>query len=450
MASKQHTVRPTPGGSTKLVLDKHGEGDFHVMKTGFECRNGTVLRAGMNRPLPVTLGGTDDDSFGRLRVSNPDTLFDCKQLHDKAPALFDEELYGTATSVHSQANARTRMSTLASGDGVIRQSFQRMNYQPGKSQLILFTFLMTEEENTRKRAGYFETSDLADSVPQNGIYFEVNGTTDAAWCIAKDGVVAERVVQADWNQDTLEGSGLSGATLDLDSTQIGHISFEWLGVGSASVGFVINGAFAPVHTFQHANMAGFDSVYMSTPNLPVCYSIYQDGAGTGSMDHICSTVISEGGSQLRGIPRAVDSGTASVTFATTGTRYVAMAMRLKTGRTDAGVFFEEFATLVNTNDRCMIRVVYDATVSGSLTWVDAGSDSSIEYAVGDNTQTVTGGDISRTEYVSDRIRSAKTDSNEAVRIGQYIDGTMQIAVIEIVPLSGNIGTYTALKWRESP
>lgn len=66
-----------------------------------------------------------NDAFGRQRVSQVTTLLDVKHPNDKLPSIVDEELNGTATSVHSSANASVDMDTSADLDYVIRQTFQR-------------------------------------------------------------------------------------------------------------------------------------------------------------------------------------------------------------------------------------------------------------------------------------------------------------------------------------
>jgi hypothetical protein len=106
------------------------------------------------------------------------------------------------------------------------------------------------------------------------------------------------VPQASWNLDPMDGSGPSGVTLDFAQTQILVLDFEWLGVGSARMGFVINGAIIYAHRFDCANIS--PAVYMSTPNLPIRYEIDATGGGAGDLDCICGTVISEGGLQGTG------------------------------------------------------------------------------------------------------------------------------------------------------
>ena len=66
------------------------------------------------------------DAFGRLRVSNPLTLFDSKQLWDSLPLLWDDqETSGTGTgTAHSGAAARTQLSVSADTAGVVEQDLR--------------------------------------------------------------------------------------------------------------------------------------------------------------------------------------------------------------------------------------------------------------------------------------------------------------------------------------
>jgi len=82
------------------------------------------------------------DAFGRLRVSEPFTVFDGKQINDNLPLFWDDqEVSGSGTSsTYSMANARSRLAVSASTAGKrVRQTFMRFNYQPGKSQLVFMT-----------------------------------------------------------------------------------------------------------------------------------------------------------------------------------------------------------------------------------------------------------------------------------------------------------------------
>ena len=137
------------------------------------------------------------DAFGRWRVSNLTTLFDSKQLHDKLPLFWDEDVVtsGGTTSVHSSTDANTVMTVgAASGDRIIRQTKMRFNYESGKSQLALFTFVLNNAvANTNKKIGYFNTSTTSPYTADiDGLYLEQDGTTQN-FVVAKNGTTNSAV-----------------------------------------------------------------------------------------------------------------------------------------------------------------------------------------------------------------------------------------------------------------
>ena len=234
---------------------------------------------------------TSLDAFGRLRIAQPYTLFDSQNRYQKDPQ-FSEELVtsGTATYVANESSVDLAVTT-ASGSKAVRQSFRSFPYQPGKSLMVLATFVMNAgKENLRQRVGYFNTD--------NGVFFQFNGTTKSFVLRTNTSGTpsdARTVNQADWNGDKLDGTGASGITLDPTKAQILYMDFEWLGVGSVRCGFVIDGKFYVCHTFNNAN--DLDKVYMTTAILPVRYEIENTGvtASASTLTQICSSVISEGG-----------------------------------------------------------------------------------------------------------------------------------------------------------
>jgi len=283
------------------------------------------------------------DAFGRLRISSPDTLFDSKQLYDSAPLIFDDqEVSGTGTgSSHNANTASTILSTTNATAGKrVRQTFMRFNYQPGKSQLILCTGtlqLLGGGTGTTRAFGYFDDN--------NGLFLQdKEGTIQFVKRGSMTGSpVDTEVDQADWNLDKMDGTGASGITLDFTKSQILFIDFEWLGVGRVRMGFVVDGGIYYAHEFNHANnLAG---VYMSTPNLPIRYELENDGnGGAAALEHICASIISEGGQQQTGVLRHADSGVTGNLSA--GTAYALLGGRLKSTHLDLAVVVENISCIV--------------------------------------------------------------------------------------------------------
>ena len=284
----------------------------------------------INEPLRVVLdSGTGTkpasvDSFGRLRVSNPLTLFDSSYRHQ------DNGLWATSVANSGTAtfNANQGLMDLAvtttSGSKVYRETLRVFPYQPGKSLLLLSTFVFNEAKtNLRQRSGYFDNN--------NGFFLELSGTTLSfvRRSYVSGALVETKIPQSDWNTDKLDGTGLSGITLDMTKAQILWSDMEWLGVGSVRMGFVIDGVLITCHTFNHANI--ISSTYITTATLPLRYEIENTGT-TGSsstLKQICGSVISEGGYQLSGDSHSVGTPIATpVSMATAGTVYPIVSLRL--------------------------------------------------------------------------------------------------------------------------
>jgi hypothetical protein len=251
------------------------------------------------QPIEIAGGGgsTAYDAFGRLRISEPFTLFDSQNRY-AADDQFSSSTTGSGSSVTfatNESSVNMNVGTV-SGGKTVRQTFRRMPYQPGKSMLILTTFCMNAAKaNLRQRVGYFDEN--------NGIYLEQNGLSEPSFTIRTNTsgtpVNTNTASQSSWNGDKLDGTGPSGITLDLDAVQIFWTDLEWLGVGNVRCGFVINGEFIVCNTFQCANQTGRTKVYMETAILPVRYEIENTDttADASTLKQICSTVISEGGYQ---------------------------------------------------------------------------------------------------------------------------------------------------------
>lgn len=344
--------------------------------------------------LPVSIGGTNLDAFGRLRVSSPFTLFDSSHRFADNN-LWATSTTGTAAATFNQDEGLVNLTVgTASGDQIIRETIKVFSYQPGKSLLVMSTFVMgTAKANLRQRVGYYGAA--------NGIYFERDGTTN--YMVERSSVTGvltnTRVAQANWNQDPLDGTGPSGLTLDSSKAQILYMDLEWLGLGTVRTGFIINGAFVPAHNFDHANLV--TTTYITTASLPLRYEMTNTAAtaSASTLKQVCSTVISEGGYQLAGAQLSAGTTiTAPKTLTTAGTFYPVVSIRLKSTRLDAIVILTAISILgISNNANYKWEVVVQGTTTGG-TWVSAGTNSAVEYNITGTAFSSTGGRILATGF----------------------------------------------------
>ncbi len=70
--------------------------------------------------IPVSIGGTNVDAFGRLRASQPYTLFDSQNRY-AADNQFDVATTGTGTTTFLSDEAAVKMEVTAGGVGSVKR-----------------------------------------------------------------------------------------------------------------------------------------------------------------------------------------------------------------------------------------------------------------------------------------------------------------------------------------
>jgi hypothetical protein len=350
-------------------------------------RNGEQVT--IDNPFPVTFPPIATDAFGRLRTSSPLTLFDSSHRY-RDNNLWSSLVIGAGSTVgFSTAQGLVNLTVgVGSTASVIRETTKVFSYQPGKSLQTLNTFVLNPAKtNLRQRVGYYGAD--------NGMYLELDGSN--LYFVERTyvpGVVTEtRVAQADWNIDTMLGTGYlnpSGVTLDITKAQIMWMDIEWLGLGTVRLGFVVDGKFIHCHSFHHANR--INTTYITTASLPLRYEIANTGitTSTSTMKQVCSSVISEGGYELRGLQQAVGTAIQTpVDLTTAGTYYTVLSIRLKAtpNRLDAIIILTALSILGVTNNANYNWQVRASGTSNGGTWNDAGLDSAVEYKIDGGTYT---------------------------------------------------------------
>lgn len=341
------------------------------------------------------------DLFGRIKTSEPFTLFDSTHRYQQNQDYSNEVVGNGSVSYIANESSVSLNINRTQGDKVTSESFRVFAYQPGKSLQVMQTFVMAPAQtNLRQRVGYFSR--------QNGFFLEQDGT--AVYLVKRSfisgSVVETRIPQAQWNVDPLDGTGPSDLVLDLSKAQIFWSEYEWLGVGSVRLGFAIDGFFIPVHVFNHANH--ISSVYMTTATLPVRYEIENTGATavSSSFKQICTSVISNGG-----YTRKPEISTAwRETFASVGTdRYPLIAIRMKAGRTDS-IILPVFVDIISSSQGVGgWAVIKNPTSITGGTWTTYAPENNVEYN-STATSMSQDGQVMRRSFVSSTNQSGSSNA----------------------------------------
>lgn len=355
---------------------------------------------------PANPSGVAVDAFGRARMSTPLTLFDSSHRFKDNGLWYTSNTAGT-TYAHNANSGLIELTVPTTLNAeIIRETSKVFSYQPGKSLQSLNTFVFNPAKTgLRQRVGYYGA--------QNGIYLELDGSTlyFVERSYSTGALVETRVAQADWNVDTLLGavdSSPSQITLDISKAQILFIDIEWLGLGTVRCGFVIDGRLIHCHSFHHANF--ITSTYMTTASLPLRYEIKNTTATASSstMKQVCSTVISEGGYELRGDQWSVGTPVQTPkTLTTAGTYYPIVSLQLKSTNLDAIVILTALSILGINSNPCSVawRVIRGGTLT-SPTWTPASSSSSVEY---DTAATgISGGQVLGQGYIGITNQASQT------------------------------------------
>ena len=380
------------------------------------------------------------DAFGRQRTSNPFTLFESKLTNDKQPLYWDEVYIGSMdTSTYDKTEAAVTMSTDADGEAGIRQTFMRIPYQPGKSQLVTWTGIVSPEDNITKRYGYFNShtaSPYLDSL--DGIYFKTSNDS-CFLCIAHSQNGENCTYQGNWNVDKMDGTGKSGIVVDWTKSQIWSIDFGWLGYLGVRFGLTINGATYIIHEINSTNIS--EDVFMSTPNHSIRAEIRQNGAGSGSIKIGCSSVSSEGGIVQLGTLLASNTDGTHLDADIENTKYALIAHRLKDNQFGTVDIISADFLIHTASEEVLWELWLNPSVSGTLTY-NTEDNSIVETAFGVTANTVTGGTRLAQGYANSggggggNAGRASSNLLNSIRLGKSVSGERDVLVLSVMPIGG--------------
>lgn len=252
--------------------------------------------------------------FGTLMTGEPISLRDYTfPYNDDNMDYYDREVGGGEVSWDRQRVSSLLTTGTASGDVASRTTNYYHEYTPGVGTLVEFTAQIGDsgKNNVVRRWGYFDDD--------NGLFFELNGT-DLFVVLRSNtsgSVVETRYPQAQWNQDSLDGTNSINFELDVTKGNIYWIDLQWLGAGRVRFGVIEpGGSRLLAHVIENANT---NSVYpyMRTATLPLRWEQENIGAAVSSseMRVACAVVKATSPALKVGDKRTTDTGVINITSA---------------------------------------------------------------------------------------------------------------------------------------
>jgi len=389
----------------------------------------------------LTPSGAMTDAFGRLRISNPYTVFDSQHRYvDNGKWNTSISNGGTATHVPIESAVNLTVTSAANSE-VIRETHRVMPYQPGKSLLTMTTFAMAPPASgLRQRVGYFGTA--------NGIFLENDGIHN--YFVLRSASLNEefRVPQDEWNGDKFDNTGYSERTLNVNKTQIFWIDIEWLGVGDVRCGFVVDGKPVVAHTFHNDNIRA--TAYMTTACLPLRYEIKNTNGSGGTMKQICSTVISEGGYDQ--ITKHWAATRTAAIACTTLTWVPVASIKLNSNRLDSIVIPSQ-VHIVGTGNNAIYEyaIVRNADIVGGSWDNHTASGGAVDYNVTATSMTMTNASIEESGiFASSQQSSALVNANLGYifeqQLGRTIAGASDTVTLAARALASGVNVYGTINW----
>lgn len=403
--------------------------------------------------VPITFKDESlTDAFGRFRISDTKTIFDSTQEYSNQSLIFTEYTINGASVTYNQSRNSSTLSTFDStpNSRALRQTKQYFKYQPGKSQFIkissVLEYGLAPSGTAVASLGYYDD--------RNGLFFgqDATGLFVAKRSDISGSVVTEKIYQSDWNIDKLDGTGISGISIDPSKSQLFIIDFQWLSVGTVRFGFQINGKTYFCHKMHHSNI--ITGAYMRTANLPIRFEVKND-SGTGSvilLEAIACSVESESGLDQSHYSFSVNNGNTSKACLE-NTITPVLSMRVKDTFNGLKYYgcthLEELNTMVLTNN-CRWYLIWNGTLTGS-NFISSNNYSGIEYDI--SSSAITGGILLESGYfeqgASNKI--GKSQSVELINkliLSRTYDNTRDIITLASSGLSGTTNIYSSINYLE--
>lgn len=184
------------------------------------------------------------------------------------------------------------MATTTSNGSSARATTNRYHYHlPGSATYALLSVACGDNGKVGNSRcwGMYDTND--------GVFFELQETTlnIVIRSSTSGSIVNTRVAQSTWNKDKLNGTGISGITLDITKLNTFWLDYSWFGGGRVRFGIIApDGTRLVAHEYQSNN--GVALPFMRTGTLPLSYECTNTSATGASSElrSVAAAIYTEG------------------------------------------------------------------------------------------------------------------------------------------------------------
>jgi hypothetical protein len=410
-------------------------------------------------------GGVVDpasDSLGRIRVSRPCSLFDVKFRYDKQPGKMQELLTGTGPGVltHDADEGYVQVANALDVDNrSIFQSRRYVPHQPGKSQFIMVSAILrtvTAITNNQVRLGLFDDEADKTDTGGSGVFFQM----DAAGALSivrrtfpGGSQTDEVVVQADWNLDQVDGTGLSLVTLDPTKLQTFVFDIQVQASGKVRAGVIIDDDIIYAHEFVITNVSA--ATNLMTSSLPVRFESVNSGIPDSDPTSrvYAAAVISEGGCDALSTPWCADTGVdcslRKELQEDTDSKPI-ISIRIKSTRIRAMVKPTKVSLVNVGNGICKWELVLNPGTLDSASWTSAMADSHVEFAIdGSSAIADATGKVVACGYVGDMQEQKVRVLDHDIQLTANVAGSASDVLTLLVKfVHGNSIMLGSIEWLE--
>lgn len=344
------------------------------------------------------------DAFGRLRVSQPESLLSVKQIYNNNDLFYGGFGDGEIEYVPNLSGTILRIPAGQTGVQTYA-SHRHISYQPGKSLAEQITAVWgATTPGIIRRAGL-------RNIFGERIFVEQNGDDDEAYTVVESmagkefGVdpVERRAIPRDQWIDRLDGLGgstnKSGINIDSTKNHLINIDFQWLSAGRVRFSYSFGGQPTLTSVHQHGNV--IDLPFTRCPDMQIFWEIeVTDPTLVTDSEFlaICASVSSEGGKEPAGISYGVSTNGTPISVTSTGYKPLLAIRAAPTYKGLPNVVVSRLKSFgIFTDADVSYRLIWFPTEVVGGTWVSRGGHSSIEYNIAPTS--VIGGQVVDEDFI---------------------------------------------------